>query len=437
MKTNKIHLAHLGCSKNMVDSEIHLSHFYKLGFEETQDPNEADIVLVNTCGFIKEAKEQSINTIFEHASAEDQSKVIVTGCLYQRYEDLDESMPEVDGWLQSNTLEDVEELVNKMGFETRTPNYQSSPYDRVLLEKTCHAYLRIAEGCNKSCAFCSIPGFKGKMVSRTIESLVEEAKTLLSFGVKEINVVSQDTANYGIDIYGPGNGGKHLINLLQELEKLDVFRIRVHYLYPLMMSDSFYEHIAQSEKICHYIDMPIQHCNNDLLKKMKRPGSYKKYIQEIERMKAIIPDLSLRSSFIVGFPTETEEQFLELVQFVKEAKFDWVGVFTYSHEEGTDAFQYKDTVHHRTKKRRKRELMEAYYKTKESLPSKIGTTLKLLLEEKSGDTWMGRSQYQATEVDGLIYIDVEDGHIGQIVEAKIIEDFDLDQRAQYIRTITS
>lgn len=435
MKTNKIHLAHLGCSKNMVDSEIHLSHFYKLGFEETQDPNDADIVLVNTCGFIKEAKEQSINTIFEHASAEDQSKVIVTGCLYQRYEDLDENMPEVDGWLQSNTLEDVEELVNKMGFETRTPNYQSSPFDRVLLEKTCHAYLRISEGCNKSCAFCSIPGFKGKMVSRTIESLVEEAKKLLQLGVKELNVVSQDTANYGIDIYGPGKGGKHLLQLLQELEKLDVFRIRVHYLYPLMMSDGFYEHIAQSDKICHYIDMPIQHCNNELLKKMKRPGTYQKYLEEIKRMKTIIPDLSLRSSFIVGFPSETEAQFLELVKFVKEAKFDWVGVFTYSHEEDTDAHQYKDTVHHRTKKRRKRELMEAYYNTKESLPSKVGNVVKVLLEEKSGDTWMGRSQYQATEVDGLIYIDVEDGQVGQIIEAKITEDIDVDQRAQFIRTL--
>ncbi|PCJ21069.1 MAG: 30S ribosomal protein S12 methylthiotransferase RimO [Candidatus Cloacimonadota bacterium] len=436
MKTNKIHLAHLGCSKNMVDSEIHLSHFYKLGFEETQIPNEADIILVNTCGFIEEAKEQSILTIFEHASAEDKAKVVVTGCLYQRYENLDKEMPEVDGWLKSNTLEDVEELVQKMGFQTRTPNYQSSPFDRILLEKTCHAYLRISEGCNKSCAFCSIPGFKGKMVSRTIESLVEESKKLILLGVKEINIVSQDTANYGIDIYDSNRGEVHLLKLLQELEKLDIFRIRVHYLYPLMMSDSFYQYIAQSKKVCHYIDMPIQHCNKELLAKMKRPGNYQKYIEEIKRMKTIIPDLSLRSSFIVGFPTETEEQFIELKNFVKEAQFDWVGVFTYSHEEDTNAFQYKNTVHYRTKRRRKRELMECYYETKENMPSKVGQTIKVLLEEKSGETWLGRSQYQATEVDGLIYIDVKNGTTGQIVEATIIEEIDVDQKAKFIRTIS-
>ena len=345
MKALKIFLSHLGCAKNMVDTEIFLSHFLKLGFVETESSAHADLILVNTCGFIGPAKEQSIDTIFHHIK-NDQAKVVVAGCLYQRYNDLNQQMPEVDGWLKSNSYQEVRSLVESLGFHTTTWNSPFDPYERVLFEKGPHAYLRISEGCNKTCTFCAIPKFKGKMVSRTMDSLISETKGLIDKGIKEINVVSQDTCNYGVDIYGPGAGGNHLLELLKKLVNTDIERIRLLYLYPLWLKEEFYEFMAKSPKVCNYIDMPLQHCNVEVLRAMKRPGSPQRYLDELSKIRSIIPNVSLRTTFLVGFPGETEAQFQELVSFVAQAKFDWMGAFSYSREESTNSYRLEGRVHH-------------------------------------------------------------------------------------------
>jgi len=432
MKTPKIFLSHLGCAKNMVDSEIFLSHFLRLGFVETEVSDQADLVLINTCGFIQSAKEQSIDTIFQHIQ-NDKAKVLVAGCLYQRYETLKNQMPEVHGWLGSNSFEEVKSVVESLGFPTQPSYTPFDPYSRVLYEKGPHAYLRISEGCNKTCTFCAIPKFKGKMVSRSVESLVEEASRLVELGVKEINVVSQDTCNYGVDLYGPGSGGKHLLKLLRELEKTEVERIRLLYLYPLWLNQEFYEYMAQSSKICKYIDMPLQHCNQEVLKKMKRPGGAKRYLEELKKIRAVIPGVSLRSTFLVGFPGETEEQFQELISFVKEAKFDWMGAFSYSREEGTGSFHMEEMVHHRTRERRRRALIQAYETTREELPSRIGRSEMVLIEENTDGLCLGRTQHQAPEVDGVTYI--ADGAFtpGEYLKAIITHEEGFDLRAKIIQ----
>ncbi len=410
----------------MVDSEIFLSHFLRLGFEETEESDEADLVLINTCGFIQSAKEQSIDTILEHIKRKE-VRVVVAGCLYQRYKSLSTQIPEVDGWLKNNQWEEVKSLVEGLGFQGKPVETPFDPYSRVLYEKGPHAYLRISEGCNKTCTFCAIPKFKGKMSSRTIESLVEESTNLIKKGIREINVVSQDTCNYGVDLYGSAAGGRHLMRLLKELEKLDVARIRLLYLYPLWLSEEFYEYMAASDKICNYIDMPLQHSNREVLRAMKRPGDTGRYLKELQKIRSIIPDVSLRSTFLVGFPGETEEQFQELVSFVRNAGLEWMGAFTYSKEEGTTAFELSTRVHHKTRERRKRELIQAYEETRYKQPSRVGKSELVLMEEKIDGTWIGRTQHQAPEVDGVTYVSLQSAQPGDYIPVtiKAEEGFDL------------
>ena len=425
---HKVHVAHLGCAKNMVDSEIFLAHFNRLGFSRTEDPSEADLVLVNTCGFITAAKEQSIDTIFEHVEAKNR-RVVVSGCLYQRYSNLPEQIPEVDGWLRTNSYKDVRSLIQKLGFNTDGYSSTANQYERVLLEKNSHAYLRISEGCNKNCAFCSIPGFKGRMVSRTIESLLEEAQRLIDSGIKEINIVSQDTCNYGVDIYGPGKGGKHFRTLLEKLTELDIERIRLLYLYPLWLDETFYEFMAANSKICNYIDMPLQHASKDVLKRMKRPGDGARYLQELSKIRSIMPDVSLRTTLIVGFPGETEDNFKELKDFVKEAKFEWLGAFPYYREESTTAYNLDEQIHHKTKFRRQRQIIETYHQTRQELPNRIGETHKAIIEEEIDGIWLARTYFQAPEVDGVVYLKNFTGKTGDVLDVTINNELDFDLEA--------
>ncbi|MEE2924204.1 MAG: 30S ribosomal protein S12 methylthiotransferase RimO [bacterium] len=425
---HKVHLAHLGCAKNMVDSEIFLAHFDRLGFSQTENPNDADLVLVNTCGFITAAKEQSIDTIFEHVEAKNR-RVVVAGCLYQRYANLPEQMPEVDGWLRTNNYKDVRTLIQKLGFNTDGFTSTANQYERVLLEKNSHAYLRISEGCNKNCSFCSIPGFKGRMVSRTIESLVEEAQTLIDNGIKELNIVSQDTCNYGVDIYGAGKGGKHFRTLLEKLTELDIERVRLLYLYPLWLDHNFYEFMAENPKICNYIDMPLQHASQKVLKSMKRPGNGDRYLEEISKIRTIMPDVSMRTTLIVGFPGETEADFQELNDFVREANFEWLGAFPYYREENTTAFNLNEQVHHKTKYRRQRQILNTYHQMRQNLPSRIGQTHRVILEEKIDNIWLARTYFQAPEVDGVVYVKNHDGYTGELLDVTITNELDFDLEA--------
>lgn len=413
----------------MVDSEIFLAHFNRLGFRETEDADEADLVLVNTCGFITAAKEQSIDTIFEHTQRKNR-RVVVSGCLYQRYNNLPEQMPEVDGWLRTNSFKDVRTLVQKLGFKADGFTSTVNQYDRILLEKSSHAYLRISEGCNKSCAFCSIPGFKGKMVSRQIDSLLQETQLLVDKGIKEINIVSQDTCNYGADIYGTAKGGEHLRTLVQEISKLDVERIRLLYLYPLWLNDSFYEFIAESEKVCNYIDMPLQHSSSNILKRMKRPGNGERYLKELEKIRSIIPDVSLRTTLIVGFPGEEEEDFKQLIQFVRSAKFEWLGAFPFFREEGTTAHDLDNQVHYATKLRRQRQILSAYQETRQVLPSRLGQIHKVILEEENEGIWIGRTYFQAPEVDGIVYVKNHSGFVGEVLNVEITSELEFDLEAK-------
>ncbi len=427
MPRNHIHLAHLGCAKNLVDSEIFLGHFLRLGFSNTEDPQQADLIVVNTCGFINSAKEQSIDTILEHV--EEGKRVIVSGCLYQRYAEVEQRIPEVVGWLKSNQWDEVRSLVERLGFQTAKLSSSFSPWERVALEKSPYAYLRISQGCNKSCTFCSIPGFKGPLVSRSIESLIQETQSLIDRGAREINLVSQDTVAYGLDFKGGKAGGEPLKELIQELSKLNLDRIRLLYLYPLWLKPNFYEFMAESEKVCNYIDMPLQHANPEILSRKKRPGNGERYLKELNTLRKIFPEVATRSTFIAGFPTETEACFKELKDFVRDARFDWMGAFTYSTEDGTPAAKLHPKVHPKTRERRQRELVRCYEKTRENLADRTGKQLRVILEDKLGDQFIGRSEFQAPEVDGLTYVSEYHGKIGDNIEVKIVEESGFDDLA--------
>ena len=426
----RVHLAHLGCAKNMVDSEIHLANFHKLGFEPVEEADEADLVIVNTCGFIKDAKEQSIDTIFSMTDMK-RPKVLVTGCLFQRYGDLNQQIPEVDGWLSSNTMEEAAGLAARLGFDIPQSTYFATDYTRVALESSPFAYLRIAEGCNKNCAFCSIPGFKGRMNSFDSQSLVQEAQELEKRGVVEVNIVCQDTANYGADLFGPAKGGRYLKELLQALlRETAIPRFRLLYLYPLWLDADFYEFMASEPRIANYIDMPLQHASKAVLQSMKRPGSGEQYLEELGRIRRIFGgQVALRTTFIVGFPGETKEQFEQLRQFVRDADFDWIGAFTYSHEEGTKAGRMKNDVHWKTREKRKDILMRDWQETKEKRKSLSGEVREVMLEELSGDWWIARSQYEAPEVDGVIHVQDPQGYPGKLTTVRMTNELDVDWEA--------
>ncbi len=417
----KIGVISLGCPKNLVDTELILGKLKASKVELVQNLEEAEVILINTCGFIDAAKEESINTILEVSSLKEKhpgKKVIVTGCLVERYKnELEKEIPEVDMFID---LKEEFQIPEKLGLK---PELKTSIYNaRVLTTPPHTAYLKISEGCDHTCAFCAIPQIRGKHRSRTIDSLVDEAKMLADKGVKEINIVSQDTSFYGADIYGK----PMLWELIKRIEKIPEIKwIRLYYLYPTTVNEDFIKQMADSEKVVKYFEMPIQHSEDKILKDMMR-GYRKRRIEEILNWKEkYIPEAAIRSAVIVGFPTETEKDFENLKKFLKDAKFDWLGVFSYSHEEGTPAYQkFEDVIPQEEKIRRKNEidlLQEEI--TEEKNRSLVGKELEILIDGFS-EEWetlpVGRTYRSAYEIDGITYIETtEPLKPGTFVKGKI------------------
>ena len=416
----KFSVISLGCPKNLVDTEYILGKLNAYNAKFVSNPEEADIILINTCGFIEPAKEESINTILEAVNLKEEDKnkkIVVTGCLVERYKnELQKEIPEVDYFID---LKQELKIPEKIGLSTAKSEENTF---RILTTPKHTAYLKISEGCDHTCSFCAIPNIRGKHKSKPIEALVEEAKILAEQGVKELNIVSQDTSSYGIDLYGKPS----LWNLIDKLEKIEGIKwIRLYYLYPTTVNEDFIKQIADREKVVNYIEMPIQHINDKILKDMMRGYRRKKIEQILEWKEKYIPDMAIRTSVIVGYPAETEKEFSELVKFIQSAKFDWLGVFEYSHEEGTIAYEkWEDKVPKEEKLRRKNEILNLQEKiTEEKNASLIGKEMEILIDGFS-EEWetlpVGRTYRSAFEIDGIVYLETQEPvKAGDFVKAKI------------------
>ncbi len=441
----KIGMVSLGCPKNTVDTELALGDLLKNGYEWTAANEDADVLIVNTCGFIESSKKESIDAIFEMAQMKIDgkcSKLVVTGCLSQRYgEELINEIPEidllmgVDGYPQlKNLLEKESSNSDEDRKPTIIPEYFESYGQRELITPFYSTYLKIGEGCSFKCAFCYIPKIRGAFRSRTIESIVEETASLTLKGVREFNLVSQVTTLYGNDL-GLKNG---LTQLLRELAKVEgVDWLRLLYCYPTLINDDLLKNIRDEEKVCNYIDVPLQHIDNEMLKLMKRQETETLVRDMIENCRNKIPDITLRTTFIVGFPGETEESFQKLAEFLEEAEFDHVGIFTYSDEEGTAAFDYLDKVPSEIAEERKNELMRIQKEISfRKNQKKIGKTYPILVEGLEEESFLmtGRAAFQAPEIDGQIIIEESEVIPGQILPMRIERALEYDLVAKVLET---
>ena len=416
----------LGCSKNLIDTEVAIGMFKKNNYKIVNNPEEADILVINTCGFIESAKEEAINTILEMAEYKKKrcKYLIAMGCLVQRYyDDLIKLLPEVDLFIKideyNNLWDKIEDLVKRDIVEkskTKTskkiseieplpmPKYNEF-MERIVTTGNNYAYLKIGEGCSNKCTYCAIPYIRGPFVSREMDEILNEAKMLAKKGIKELIVIAQDTTKYGVDIYGESK----LAELLEKLSKIDGIEwIRFLYSYPEGITDELIKTVANNNKIAKYFDIPIQHISNPILKKMNRRTSKENITSIIEKIRKQIPDVTLRTSLIVGFPGETNENFEELLEFVKTAKFDKLGVFKYSKEEGTPAARLPEQIHGNTKKARYNKIMAEQQKiSKQVLENKVGKNYKVLVEDMSfdGKYFVGRTMQDVPEEDGLVYIE--------------------------------
>ena len=418
----KVGFVSLGCSKNLVDTEMMIGLFKKNGYDIVNSPEVADIILINTCGFIESAKEEAINTILEMAEyKKDNCKyLIVTGCLVERYkEELIKAIPEVDLFIKFSEYETIWEQIENL-INSNIKDGKLEFLDRVISTGKNYAYLRIAEGCNNFCTFCAIPYIRGRFKSRKIEDILQEAKKLADDGIKELIVIAQDTTKYGIDIYGK----PELAKLLHELSKIDGIEwIRFLYAYPETITDELIEEVKNNEKICKYFDIPMQHISDNILKKMNRKSTGASIKNLIRKLRKEIPEVIIRSTLMVGFPGETEEDFEELYAFVKWAKLDKLGCFTYSKEEGTTAYKMENQVYPMTKKKRYNKIMALQQKiSEENMEKHIGKTLKVLVEQKG----IGRSYMDVPDIDGVVYIKGE-SNINSFENCKItgIKEYDL------------
>lgn len=426
--TYKIGMISLGCPKNQVDGEILLSKLSDSGFEIVNTIEQSDLMIVNTCGFIDDAKKEAIETILEVAQYKEAgiiSAIVVTGCLAERYQDeILREMPEVDAVVGIGANENIVKICQKALCGISTSIFPDKCYlplddDRMLSTPSHWAYLKIAEGCDNKCAYCAIPAIRGPFRSRTIESIVAEGEKLAQKGVKEIILVAQDTTKYGYDLYGE----YRLDDLLMELVKIDGIEwIRLFYCYPQRITDSLIEVIKTQDKICNYIDIPLQHANHDVLKNMNRTGDAQSYIELLSKMRREIPDISFRTTFMVGFPGETEEQFEDLCNFVSEVKFDKMGCFTFSPEEDTPAYDMDCQIDEDVKQRRQEVLMNLQYSvTQQCNQNKIGKIYKVIVDEANDGTYIGRSYLDSPEIDsGIIFTSKEQITIGSFVNVKII-----------------
>jgi ribosomal protein S12 methylthiotransferase len=427
---NKISVITLGCSKNTVDSERLMSQLNLNKFDLTDDPNQADSVVINTCGFIDAAKEESINTILSAIELKKKGKikkVIVMGCLAERYkEELRKEMPEVDAYFGT---EAYEEIVNEFGGNLK---YELLG-ERVLTTPKHFAYLKISEGCDNPCSFCAIPLIRGKHKTKPMEELIAEAASLARKGVKELNIIGQDTTDYGKDLYGKRNAAE-LFNKLSKINGIEW--IRLLYTYPSRFPDDLIKEIADNTKICKYVDIPLQHISDEVLKSMRRGITQKRTKELLYKLKEGIPNLALRTTFIVGYPNETEKEFQELCDFVKEIKFDRLGVFSYSIEENTPSFILGDPIPQEIKEERKAALMEIQKDISQSKNEEmIGKNIKVIIDGKEGDFYIGRSERDAPEVDGEVLIDANSHQLipGQFYSVEIYDCNEYDLFGKLIR----
>ncbi len=425
----KVGMISLGCPKNQVDGEALLAKLSAAGFEIVNRIEDSDLMIVNTCGFIEAAKTEAIETILEVAEYKTAgliSSIVVTGCLAERYQDeILKEMPEVDAVLGIGGNADIVKVCEKALVGVKTsffPNKCNLPIngERILSTPSHWAYLKIAEGCDNRCSYCAIPAIRGKFRSRRLESVVEEAETLAKRGVKELILVAQDTTKYGADIYGEYK----LDALLKELVKIDGIEwIRLFYCYPHRITDSLIDTIAAEEKICNYIDIPLQHGDKDVIKAMNRVGDAEDYLLLLNKMRAKIPDIAFRTTFMVGFPGETDSQFETLCNFVKTAKFDKMGCFTFSPEEDTPAYDMENQVDEDIKRRREEILMDIQYGiTEESNRSRIGKIYKTIIDGFDGEKYTGRSYLDSPEIDsGIIFTSDKPCNVGEFVNVKITD----------------
>ena len=434
MKKYKVGLVSLGCDKNRIDSEILLDSVSKR-FEITNKAKESDIIIINTCGFIEKAKQESINTILEMANYKNTGKcklLIATGCLTQRYGDeLKELIPEIDIMLGVNDYNKLAQYIDNFinnKEKAISVNYSDSNInegDRILTTNSYTAYLRIAEGCNNFCTYCVIPKIRGKFRSRTKESIIEEAKKLAKQGVKELILVAQDTTLYGTDLYGK----KVLHELINDLSKIEEIKwIRLLYCYPEEIYSELIDEVKNNQKVAKYFDLPIQHINSRILKLMGRKTNREQIENTIKLIREKISNVVLRTSLIVGFPSETKEEFEELKDFLSEYKLDKVGVFAYSQEEGTPAARMDNQIDENIKLEREKELMILQKNiSKEINELKIGNKYDILVEGYNGDRYYGRSMEMVPEVDGYILFNSEEEiHKGQFVKVEITKSTDYD-----------
>ena len=420
---NKINVITLGCSKNTYDSEVLMGQL-KSNNKNVVHDEEGNIVVINTCGFIDNAKQQSIDTILENVKKKNEGlidKVFVTGCLSERYKpDLKKEIPDVDEYFGTT---EMPSLLKHLGADYK----HELIGERLLTTPKNYAYLKISEGCDRPCSFCAIPLMRGKHKSVSIEDLVSQAKILAEKGIKEIILIAQDSTYYGIDLYGT----RSLSKLLKELVKVDgVEWIRLHYAFPNGFPVDVLEVINSEPKICNYIDIPLQHISNKILKSMKRGASMEKINDLLQMFRDKVPEIAIRTTLIVGYPGETNEDYELLKEWVKNTKFDRLGCFTYSHEENTGAYELIDDVPQKIKNERLNEIMEIQSQISWELnQKKIGKKFKVLIDRKRGNYYVGRTQYDSPDVDNEVLIQAETNflRVGEFVDVKIIEasDFDL------------
>lgn len=432
----KIGMVSLGCSKNLVDSERMLYKFRQKGYELVTEPGLSDVAVVNTCGFIQSAKEEAIETILELAKLKEEGrikKIIITGCLSERYrEEMAEQFPEVDAVVGIGNQEDIVDVIERTLADERVVSFDSKDRlsitgDRIISTLPFFAYLKIAEGCDNCCTYCAIPEIRGRFRSAPIEDVLKEANWLADSGVTELILIAQDTTRYGEDLYGKSELPK-LLNELCKIEKLKW--IRVLYCYPERITDELLDVMASQDKIVKYLDLPIQHCDGEILRNMNRFGDREYLTKLIQKIRSKIPDITLRTTLITGFPGETEEQFEELAEFVSEIRFDKLGCFSYSQEEGTPAAGFDGQLDEEVKTHRAEIIMEQQQLISEQKNAeRLGKELEAVVEgfDKYAEVYFGRCKFDAPDIDGKVFITSEKQlELGQYVNIKITDTLDYD-----------
>ncbi|MCG8327340.1 MAG: 30S ribosomal protein S12 methylthiotransferase RimO [Chitinophagales bacterium] len=425
LKQDKVNVITLGCSKNLVDSENIITQLKGNDYEVVHDSNDEDanIIIVNTCGFIDLAKEESVNTILQYAQVKNEGgidKLYVTGCLSQRYkDDLEKEIPEVDAYF--GTLE-LPGLLAKLNADYK----HELIGERITTTPQHYAYLKISEGCNRTCSFCAIPLMRGKHISKSIEDLVKEAQNLARFGVKELMLIAQELTYYGLDIYKE-RALPRLLHALADVEGIEW--IRLHYAYPSKFPVEVFDVMAERKEICNYLDIPLQHANNGVLKRMRRQITREETVELVKIAREKVPGLTLRTTMLVGFPGETEEEFQDLCDFVEEMEFDRLGVFQYSHEENTIAYELVDDVSAEIKAERANRLMEIQQDISLAKNQEwIGKTVRVLFDRKEGEFFVGRTEGDSPEVDNEVLVKAADNYVRicDFADVKINEAMDYD-----------